>query len=199
MKRQPWCSVVLAGVNLTSFGFEVPSPFVSLELSNSEIASFTSFTLNVTVGGDASRKVNVAAFEALLYSAAQAASGYQNASGIPVAFSFGWMNELGQIDEYLSYQGFTLQFKVSTNGLYMQYAIQGYATLALQCSMPVLRIPELTGFVQPSAVVEALAKAIKASCRFSRPSAITQQWFIIERSSLASTVPRNILLRSISS
>lgn len=162
MKRQPWCSVVLAGVNLTSFGFEVPSPFVSLELSNSEIASFTSFTLNVTVGGDSSRKINVAAFEALLYSAAQAASGYANASGIPVAFSFGWLNEFGQIDEYLSYQGFTLQFKASTNGMYMQYAIQGYASLAMQCSMPVLRIPALTGFVQPSAVVEALAKGVKA-------------------------------------
>lgn len=163
MKKQPWCSFVLAGVNITSFGFEVPSPFVSLELSNSEITSFTSWTLRCTVGGDSSKKVNVAAFEALLYSAAQAASSYPEASGIPVSFAFGWLNDAGSIDEYLSYQGFTLQFKVSTNGLYMTYTISGFASLAMQTNVPVLRIPELCGIVQPSAVVEALAKATKAT------------------------------------
>lgn len=163
MKRQPWCSFSLAGVSLTEFGMAVPSPFASLEISNSEIASMTSWTLNVVVGGDDTRKVNIAAFEALLYSAAQAASSYPNASGVPVAFSFGWLNDQGNVQEYVSYQGFTLQFKVSTSGLYMKYTITGFASLALQSSMPVIRIPELTGIVQPSAVVEGLAIAVKAT------------------------------------
>ena len=66
MKRQPWCSFSLAGVSLTEFGMAVPSPFASLEISNSEIASMTSWTLNVVVGGDDTRKINIAAFEALL-------------------------------------------------------------------------------------------------------------------------------------
>lgn len=163
MKRQPFLNFSLAGVNLTEFGLVIPSPVASLELNNSEITSMTSWTLTCVVGGDDKRKINIAAFEALLYSAAQAASGYANASGIPVAFAFGWLDEKGKVREYLSYQGFTLQFKVSTNGLYMTYSVTGYASLAIQSSMPVLRIPELTGIVQPSAVVEALAHAVKAT------------------------------------
>lgn len=163
MYKQPWVSYQLAGVSLTDFGWPIPSPFVSLELSNSEITSMTSWVLKCTVGGDASKKVNSAAFEALLYSAAQAASSYPNASGIPVSFSFGWLNSKGQITESISYQGFTLQFKVTTNGMYMTYNITGFAELAMQSSSPVLRIPEVSGYVQPSAVVEGLAKGIKAT------------------------------------
>lgn len=163
MKKQPWCSFSLANVNLTEFGLSIPSPFVSLELTNSEVTSCTSWTLQCVVGGDANKKANIAAFEALLYTAAQAASAYPNASGIPVAFAFGWLDANGQVENYLSYQGFTLQFQVSTSGLYMTYNISGYATLAIQTSMPVLRIPELSGIVQPSAIVEALAKATKAT------------------------------------
>ena len=163
MKRQPWCSFSLANVNLTEFGLEIPSPFVSLELTNSEVTSCTSWTLQCTVGGDSSKKANIAAFEALLYTAAQAASAYPNASGIPVAFAFGWLDEKGHVDTYLSYQGFTLQFTVSTSGLYMTYNVTGFATLAIQTSMPVLKIPEVCGIVQPSAIVEALAIGVKAT------------------------------------
>lgn len=123
----------------------------------------TSFALKCTVYGDASRSVNVAAFETLLYSAAQDASNYPSSNGIPVSFIFGWLDEYGNVLEYLSYQGFTLQFKVSTDGISMQYTIKGYASLSVQSSMPVLRIPQLCGFVQPSAVVEGLAKAVKAT------------------------------------
>mgnify|MGYP001851840886 CR=1 FL=1 len=163
MRRQTVCSFMLAGVNLNDFGLEIPSPFSSLELGNSQVSSMTSWTLRCTVGGDSSRRINVAAFEALLYSAAQSAASYENASGIPVSFLFGWLDENGNVGDHLSYQGFTLQFKVSTNGLYMSYELTGYATLALQTSMPVLRIPEVSGIVQPSAVLEALAIACKAT------------------------------------
>lgn len=162
-KRQHFCSFLIAGVSITEFGLEIPSPFTSLALTNSEISSMTSWELKCAVGGDSSKKVNVAAFEALLYSAAQAASGYNNASGIPVSFMFGWMNEDGTVGSYTSYQGFTLKFQVSTTGLYLVYTVSGYATLALQSSMPVLKIPPLCGIVQPSAVVEALAKGVKAT------------------------------------
>ena len=163
MKRQSWCNFSLAGVSLTEFGLLIPSPFCSLTLTNSEISSVTSWTLSCTVGGDNKRKINIAAFEALLYSAAQAASSYRDSQGIPVSFAFGWLDNKGGIEEYVSYQGFTLQFKVSTTGLYMKYEITGFASLAVQSSMPVLHIPELSGFVQPSAVVEALAKSVKAT------------------------------------
>lgn len=163
MKKQPWCSFLLAGVNLSEFGAEIPSPFCSLELTNSEIASFTSWTLKVVVGGDDSRKMNIAAFEALLYSSAQAATAYPSSSGIPVSFAFGWLDDDGNVEEYLSYQGFTLQFKVSTSGQFMTYNVSGYASLAVQTSMPVIRIPAVCGIVQPSAVVEGLLIALKAT------------------------------------
>lgn len=163
MKKQPWVSFVLAGVNLNSYGMKIPSPFVSLELSNSEITSMTSWSLVCTVGGSDNKKMNIAAFESLLYSAAQATSAYADASGIPVSFAFGWLDSTGKIEEYISYQGFTLQFKVTTNGLYMTYTVTGYASRAIQSSAPALRIPEISGFVQPSAIVEALAKAAKVT------------------------------------
>jgi len=159
--RKPFCNFVLAGVSLTDYGLEVPSPFCNLELTNSEITSMTSWVLTVIVGGDATRKANVSAFEALLYSAAQSASKYPTASGIPVSFLMGWLDRNGNINDYLSYQGFTLKFSVSTNGLYMQYRIEGFASLAMQTSIPTLRIPELSGFVQPSAVLVGLARSTK--------------------------------------
>ena len=167
MKKQTWCSFSLANVSLTDFGLEVPSPFCKLELANSEVSSFTSWNLTVTVGGDYTKRANVAAFEALLYSAAQATSAYPNASGIPVAFAFGWLDDSGNVAEYLSYQGFTLQFRVSTSGLFMTYVLTGYASQALQSSTPVLRIPEMSGIVQPSAVVEGLANAVKATTYYN--------------------------------
>lgn len=162
MKRQPICNFSLAGVSLTSFGFQVPSPFCLLELTNSEITTFTSWTLKCTVGGDDKKKINIAAFEGLLYSAAQKASAYENASGIPVSFMFGWLNDNGTVAEYTSYQGFTLKFQVSTSGQFLVYTIEGYASLAIQTAIPVLQIPAVSGIVQPSAIVEALAKATKA-------------------------------------
>ena len=154
---------MLAGLSITDFGLKIPSPFCALELSNSEVSSMTSWTLTCVVGGDASKKINIAAFEALLYSAAQAANGYSNSSGIPVSFMYGWLDSNGNVDEYCSYQGFTLKFTVSTNGLSMVYKITGYASTAIQSSLPVLNIPELQGIVQPSAVVEAVAKGVKAT------------------------------------
>ena len=167
MKKQPWINFSLSGVDLTSFGFYIPSPFSKLEMNNSEISSFTSWTLTLVIGGDANRKSNVAAFEALLYSAAQVASAYPNSSGIPVAFAFGWLDEYGNVAEYLSYQGFTLQYKVSTSGLYMIYTVTGYASQTTQSSTPVLHIPEVSGIIQPSSLVEALAIAVKATTYYN--------------------------------
>lgn len=163
MYKQAFVNFSLAGVSLTDFGLIIPSPFCRLSLNNSQIQSFTSWTLTVTVGGDASKKANIAAFEALLYSASQDASNYANSSGIPVSFIFGWLNADGSMGENLSYQGFTLNFNVSTSGLFMTYTVTGYASVGVKSSMPVLNIPPLSGIVQPSAVVEGLAKAIKAT------------------------------------
>ena len=123
----------------------------------------TQWTLECIVGGDDKRRINISAFEALLYTSAQNASNYSNSSGIPVSFLFGWLDDNGSVLESLSYQGFTLTFKVSTSGRYMKYSITGYASLAIQTSLPVLRVPELSGIVQPSAVVEGLAIAVKAT------------------------------------
>lgn len=163
MQKQCFCTFLLAGLSLTDYGLEIPSPFVRLELSNSQVTSMTSWKLTCVVGGDNKRKINIAAFESLLYSAAQSANEYTNSSGIPVSFILGWLDNKGSISEYLSYQGFTLQFEVRTSGLYMTYEISGYAELAVQTSAPVLRIPEVCGIVQPSALVEALAISTKAT------------------------------------
>lgn len=181
MKKNPFVNFMLAGVSITDFGLRIPSPFTSLELSNSEISSMTSWTLKCVVGSDTSigttagvlnedgtlnrvkdKQVNIAAFEALLYTAAQSASQYANSSGIPVSFVFGWIDDYGNVESYLSYQGFTLKYSVSTNGLYMNYTVTGYASLSVQNSMPVLNIPAVCGIVQPSAVAEAVLLATKA-------------------------------------
>lgn len=168
MKKQPWFSFNLSNTSLTHFGLVTPSPFISLTLTNSEITSFTSWTLQIVVGGDASRKMNIAAFEALLYSAAQAADKNTSSAGIPVSFAFGWIDtDSGNIKEYTSYQGWTLQFDVATSDTFLRYTIKGYASLALQSSAPVLNIPAVNGFVQPSAVVEGLAKAVKATTYYN--------------------------------
>lgn len=161
MKKACFASFSLSGVNITEYGLKIPSPFCSLELSNSEIASYTSWTLKVVIGGDQGKRVNIAAFEALIYQAAQTDS-YANASGVPVSFMFGWLDDNGNTDSYLSYQGYTLKYSVSTSGMFMTYTLTGYASQALKGSMPVLNIPALSGYVQPSAVLIALAKAIKA-------------------------------------
>lgn len=163
MRKNPFVSFILAGVSLTDWGLKIPSPFSNLTLTNNQITSFTQWELKVVVGGDSENSINIAAFESLLYSAAQSAAGYSNSSGIPVSFLFGWQTEEGTVDTYASYQGFTINFKVSTTGRYMTYTLTGYATLAVQTSMPVLNIPAVSGIVQPSAIVEALAKSTKAT------------------------------------
>lgn len=163
MKKQPFCNFYLAGLSITDYGLLIPSPFCSLSITNSQISSMTSWTLKCVIGGDANKHANASAFEALLYGAAQSASNYSNSSGIPVSFIFGWLSDDGSVSDNVSYQGFTLQFKVSTSGQYMIYEVSGYASLALQSSIPVLRIPAVCGVVQPSAVVEGLAKAVKAT------------------------------------
>lgn len=162
MKKQPFCSMLLAGVSLTDFGLEIPSPFCQLEISEAEIDSYTSWTLTVTVAGDSQRQMNASAFEALLYSGAQAASGYQNSSGIPVSFMFGWLDENGNVESHLSYQGWTLNFQNSSSGQFLVYTVTGYAQLGVQMSVPLINVPALCGIVQPSAVVEGLAKAVHA-------------------------------------
>ena len=163
VKQQPFVNFAIAGVSVTDFGLYIPSPFASLEVSNSEITTMTAWTLNITVGGDASRGVNVAAFEALIYSAAQSADGYADSKGIPVSFAFGWLDSDGNVSDYISYRGWTIKYSVSTSGLFINYRVTGYASLSVQSSMPVLRIPALSGFVQPSAVLEALAESSKAT------------------------------------
>lgn len=162
MLRNCFCNFMLAGVSITEYGLRMPSPFASLELSNSQVSSMTSWTLKCIVGGDDRKKINIAAFEALLYSSAQSAAGYENSSGIPCSFNFGWLNSDGSVSEYVSYQGFTIQFSVSTSGQYLIYEVKGYASLAIQTQMPVLNVPELSGIVQPSAVMEALYSAVRA-------------------------------------
>ena len=116
MKKQPMCNIEIAGVSVTDFGLVVPSPFCSLTLNNSETDSYTSWELTITVGGDSQRAINIAAFEALIYQAAQT-SGYNNASGIPVSFMFGWIDgKIGGVDSYVSYKGWTLKYNAKTTG-----------------------------------------------------------------------------------
>lgn len=167
MLRNCFCNFMLAGVSITEYGLMIPSPFASLELSNSQVSSMTSWTLKCIVGGDDRKKINIAAFEALLYSSAQSAAGYENSSGIPCSFNFGWLNSDGSVSEYVSYQGFTIQFSVSTSGQYLIYEVKGYASLAIQTQMPVLNVPELSGIVQPSAVMEALYSAVRADLYYN--------------------------------
>lgn len=161
MFKQPFVSFCFAGVDITDFGLVIPSPFCSLSISNAQISSFLSWELKVTVVGDERKRSNIAAFEALLYSAAQDASKYPNSSGIPVSFMFGWINPDGTVGENVSYQGFTLKFSASTSGLSMSYTITGYASIGMKSAMPVYHIPSLCGIVQPSAVMEGLCHALK--------------------------------------
>ena len=167
MLKQPYVSFALAGVNLSDFGLKIPSPFCSLTVSNAQISSFLSWELKITVVGDQKKQSNIASFEALLYSAAQDAGKYANSSGIPVSFMFGWLNSDGSMGDHLDYQGFTLQFSSSTNGLSMSYTIKGYASIGFQAALPVIPVPALCGMVKPSAVFEAFCKAIKADTYYN--------------------------------
>lgn len=167
MFKQPFCSFSLAGVNLTDFGLEIPSPFCSLTLSNAQISSFLSWELRVTVVGDSRRKSNIAAFETLLYNASQDASKYPDSQGTPVSFMFGWINPDGTVGEHTSYQGFFLKYSASTSGLSMSYTIQGYASIGMKSALPVYNIPALCGVVQPSAVVEGICRALKVDTYYN--------------------------------
>ena len=82
LRKIPFSTVMLAGVSLNEYGMKIPSPFSSLNFSNSQIASMSSWTLEVIVGGDSNNKINIAAFEALLYQSAQNASNYSNSSSL---------------------------------------------------------------------------------------------------------------------
>ena len=161
MLRNPFCSFVLAGVSLSDYGLKIPSPFCQLTVTNAQISSFLSWELKITVVGDDVKRSNIAAFEALLYSAAQDASKYPSSSGIPVSFMFGWVNSDGTVGENVSYQGFTLKFTASTTGLSMTYNITGYASIGFQSALPVFPVPALCGMVKPSMVFEAFCKALK--------------------------------------
>ena len=167
MQRNPYCSFELAGVNLTDYGLEIPSPFCSLSITNAQISSFLSWELKVTVVGDSRKRSNIAAFEALLYSAAQDASKYPDSSGIPVSFLVGWLNSDGSIGEHMSYQGFTLNFSASTSGLSMSYTITGYASIGFKSALPGYNIPAVCGIVKPSNVVEGICKALKADTYYN--------------------------------
>ena len=167
MLKQAFCSFNLAGVSLTDYGLVIPSPFCTLSVTNAQISSFLSWELKVIVVGDSKRRSNIAAFEALLYSAAQDASRYPNSSGIPVSFMIGWMDTDGTVSESVSYQGFTLQFSVSTSGLSMTYTVKGYASIGYKSAMPVFPIPALCGMVKPSAVFEGVCKALKVDTYYN--------------------------------
>lgn len=160
MKKQAFCNFLICGMSISEFGMKIPSPFSSLKLDNSEIDSMTSWTLNCTVTGSDTNSINIAAFEALIYSSAQQDT---SAAGIPVSFIFGWLDASGNIESCLSYQGFSLKYNASTSGNFIQYTLTGYASLGVQTHLPVLNVPEIRGFVQPSAIVEALYKATKAN------------------------------------
>ena len=114
MKKQCFINLNIAGVSLTDFGLKIPSPFVSLQVENTTVDTYSNWSLSIVVGGDASRGVNVAAFESLIYSASQAADGYSNSSGIPVSFAFGWLDDKGNVAEYTTYRGWSIKFQVST-------------------------------------------------------------------------------------
>lgn len=164
MLRQCFCNFLIAGVSITDFGLKIPAPFTSLILENSEIDSMTSWELTISVTGSDEANMNIASFEALIYSAAQASP---DTAGIPVSFIFGWLDEQGNVASHLSYQGFTLKYSSSTSGQYINYKLLGYASLAIQAQLPVLQIPAVQGIVQPSAVVEGLAKAVKADAYYN--------------------------------
>ena len=161
MLNAAFCTFELAGVSLTEFGLSIPSPFCSLTLTNAQINSFTSWELKVIVVGDEKKQSNIAAFEALIYSAAQSAGTYPNSQDVPVSFMFGWLNPDGSVGEHVSYQGHFLKYSVSTSGLSMSYTITGYASIGFKSALPVYNIPALCGMVRPSAVVEAICKALK--------------------------------------
>ena len=161
MFKQPFVSFVIAGVNITDFGLKIPSPFCTLTITNAQISSFLSWELKVTVVGDESKRSNIAAFETLIYSASQDANKYANSQGVPVSFMFGWQNADGSVGEHESYQGFFINFNVSTSGLSMTYTLTGYASVGLKPVIPAYNVPALSGIVKPSAVVEAFCKAIK--------------------------------------
>jgi hypothetical protein len=167
MLRQPFCSFSIAGVSITDFGLVIPSPFCSLTVNNAQFDSFLSWELKVTVVGDYRRSSNIAAFEALIYSASQDAGKYPDVIRVPVSFMFGWLNPDGSVGEHTSYQGYFINYNTSTSGLSMSYTITGFASLTVRSAYPTYNVPGVCGFVQPSAVVEGLCKSLKVDTYYN--------------------------------
>jgi hypothetical protein len=167
MRRQrdefPFIAVSMAGVSLTDLGYKIPSPLVGISITNATVRSALMWELTLNVAGDASRIANIAAIEGLWYQAKQAAknSGYKR--GIPVSIILGWQSPDGQVVESMDIEGWTMQFDCNVpESQHLQYIIKGYGQTAVPANMPTIRIPPISGVVQPSAVLTALCEALKA-------------------------------------
>jgi len=163
----PFIAVSLAGVSLTDLGYKIPTPLVGITIKNALVRSALEWELTLNVAGDSNKRANIAAIEGLWYQAEQSARNSGYTRGIPVSIILGWQSPNGQITESMDIEGFTIQFSVTVpEAQYTQYVIKGFGTTGVPSNMPTITIPPIRGIVQPSAVLEALCRSLKADAYY---------------------------------
>lgn len=155
--KQPYMQFVIQNIALRSLGFKVPSPLVSINLTNSESGIQTNFKVTIHVLGDQRKQSHVGAFEMMLYEFAQ----MRGDSTTPCYLEMGWADETG-ILESLSIQGIFIQFTSTVHTGYTEYILEGIGNFTNTATIRGIAIPAIRGNYRPSEVAEAVLDYVNA-------------------------------------
>ena len=155
--KQPYMQFVIQNIALRSLGFKVPSPLVSINLTNAESGIQTNFKVTVHILGDARKQAHIGAFEMLMYEFAK----MRGDSTTPCYLELGWADETGVIDA-LSIQGIFIQFTSTIHTGYTEYVLEGIGNFTNTATIRGIAVPAIRGNFQPSRVVEAVLDYVHA-------------------------------------
>ena len=155
--KQPYMQFVIQNIALRSLGFKVPSPLVSIALTNSESGIQTNFKVTVHVLGDQRKQAHIASFEMMLYEFAQ----MRGDSVTPCYLELGWADETGII-ESLSIQGIFIQFTSTVHTGYTEYVLEGIGNFTNTATIRGIAVPAIRGNYRPSDVAEAVLDYVHA-------------------------------------
>ena len=155
--KQPYMQFVIQNIALRSLGFKIPSPLVSINLTNAESGIQTNFKVTVHVLGSQRKQAHVGAFEMLMYEFAQ----MRGDSTTPCYLEVGWADESGVLDS-LSIQGIFIQFTSTVHNGYTEYILEGIGNFTNTATIRGIAVPAIRGNYRPSDVVEAVLDYVNA-------------------------------------
>lgn len=155
--RQPYMQFVIQNIALRSLGYKIPSPLVSINLTNAESGIQTNFKVTLHITGDQRKQSHIGAFEMMLYEFAQ----MRGDSTTPCYIEMGWADESGVL-ESLSVQGIFIQFTSTVHTGYTEYVLEGIGNFTNTATIRGIAIPAIRGNFRPSDVVEAVLDYVNA-------------------------------------